>query len=100
IQFAVTGTINLTRALPNLTRSVSIEVPRLNLLTVRRNTGGNYRIFAVSSGATAILSGLTITNGAVSEPERGGGIFNQGTLTLNNAAVSGNYAGGNDRSTF
>ena len=39
IRFAVTGTINLTGALPDLIRSISIEGPGPNILTVRRNTG-------------------------------------------------------------
>src|SRR5262249_9660275 len=47
IQFAVNGTINLTRALPDLTRSISIEGPGADLLTVRRSTGEYYRIFKV-----------------------------------------------------
>ena len=38
IQFAVKGTINLTRALPDLTRSISIDGLGADLLTVRRNT--------------------------------------------------------------
>jgi hypothetical protein len=56
---------------------------------VRRDTGGNYRIFTVDSGTTVSLSGLTISNGYLQDFD-GGGIFNSGTLTLNNATVSGN----------
>src|SRR5262249_27589411 len=58
-------------------------------LTVRPDTGGGYRIFTVDSGTTVVLSGLTITHGVA---DYGGGIFNQGTLTLTNATVSGNSA--------
>ncbi len=90
IQFGVTGTINLTGALPDLTRSVSIEGPGPDQLTVRRDTGGSYRIFTVGSGTAVVLSGLTITNGAGSLV--GGGISNRGTLTLNNSTVSDNRA--------
>src|SRR5262245_43273715 len=56
ITFGVTGTINLTGALPNLTHSISIEGPGATQLTVRRNTGGSYGIFTVGSGATVIPS--------------------------------------------
>ncbi len=49
--------------------------------------GGN--IFTVAGGATVVLSGVTITGGV----GNGGGIFNQGTLTLNDSTVSGNVAG-------
>src|SRR5262245_6943601 len=77
INFEVTGVINLTRALPNPTRSVSIEGPGANLLTVRRDTGGNYRIFTVMAGVTVGISGLTIANGSSSSSD-GGGISNAG----------------------
>jgi len=86
IVLAVTGTINLTRALPDLNASVTIEGPGAALLTVRRDTGGNYRIFTVSSSATVNISGLTISNGD------GGGIGNSGTLTISNSTISGNHA--------
>jgi CSLREA domain-containing protein len=86
ITFSVTGTINLTSALPDLS-SMAIAGPGANNLTVRRDTGGNYRIFLIDSGQTVNISGLTISNGYV---EYGGGIFNLGTLTLTNSAVSGN----------
>src|SRR5262245_45219806 len=95
ITFGVTGTINLAGALPDLAHSVSLQGPGANNLTVRRDTGGNYRIFTVASSATVVLSGLTITNGN-GFVNSGGGIANSGTLTLNNATVSGNsaFAGG------
>src|SRR5262249_27458030 len=89
ITFGVTGTINLTGALPDLAHSVSIDGPGADCLTVRRDTGGDYRIFTVDSGTNVVLSGLTITNGVVGRTN-GGGILNSGTLTLNNATVSGN----------
>src|SRR3984893_11922346 len=61
IQFGVTGTINLTRASPTLTHSISIEGPGPDQLTVRRDTGGDYDIFTVPFGPTVVvLSGLTM----------------------------------------
>jgi hypothetical protein len=91
IQFGVTGTINLTGALPDLTHSISIDGPAADQITVRRDTGGNYRIFTVSAGATVGVFGLTIANGAVSSA---GGIYNSGTLTVSACALSGNTAYG------
>jgi hypothetical protein len=91
IQFGVSGTIDLTGALPDLSHSISVQGPGPDQLTVRRDTGGNYRIFTVNSGTTVILSGLTIANGYVVGLD-GGGILNNGTLTVNNATVSGNMA--------
>jgi hypothetical protein len=95
ITFDVTGTINLTGALPDLTHSIDIEGPGAAQLTVRRNTGGNYRIFTVDSGTTVSISGLTITNGFVIGAGflAGGGILNGGTLTVSNCTISGNKAG-------
>jgi hypothetical protein len=93
INFSVTGTINLGSALPKLTRSVSIQGPGADLLTVRRDSGGNYRIFTVNAGLTASISGLTIANGS-SNGSRGGGISNSGTLTISNSIITANIDGG------
>ena len=85
------STITLTSALPAITGNVTITGPGANLLTV---SGGNSSlvgsVFVVNSGVTASLSGLTIANG--NSP--GGGIFNNGTLTVSNSAFSGNSANG------
>src|SRR6516162_6257632 len=67
INFSVTGTINLAATLPTLTRSVSIDGPGADLMTVRRDTGGDYRIFTVAAGATVAISRLTIANGSASD---------------------------------
>lgn len=88
-------TINLTGVLPDLS-SMTIQGPGANLLTVRRDTGGDYRIFRILSGQAVTISGLTISNGRVLGtvfPDDGGaGIFNRGSLTLAGVAVSGNTA--------
>jgi len=86
ISIQVAGTIDLTAALPVLTRNICIQGPGANLLTVH-GAGGS--VFAVQSGTTVTLSGLAITGGV----GHGGGIYNQGTLTLNNDTVHGNAAG-------
>jgi hypothetical protein len=85
----VTGTIQLTGALPLLTHSINIEGPGPNLLTVSGQGPGSYSVFWVEG--TVAISGLTITNG-------GGGVFGggienyHGSLTLNNCTVSNNSA--------
>ncbi|HEX8077097.1 MAG TPA: choice-of-anchor Q domain-containing protein [Chthoniobacterales bacterium] len=82
--------INLTQALPDMTQSVSIVGPGPNLLTVRRSTSANYRIFNVASG-TVSISGITITNG--SAITRGGGINNSGgTVNVTNCIFLNNVA--------
>jgi hypothetical protein len=81
IDINATGTINLTGALPDLSTDMDIVGPGSSALTVRRNTGGNYRIFAVGVGAVVRISGLTASNGYLANGN-GGGIYNNGTLTL------------------
>ncbi len=84
IDFHVTGVIQLSGALPDLSSDVDILGPGADALTVRRNTGGDYRIFSIDAGVTVEISGLTITNGR-------GGIFNDGgTLTLSGMIVTEN----------
>src|SRR5262249_47739491 len=65
ITFSVTGSINLAGALPSLSTNIDLQGPGADSLTVRRDTGGNYRIFTVGNVATVVLSGLTITNGII-----------------------------------
>src|SRR5262245_16406797 len=81
IDFKVTGTINLTGALPDLATDIDILGPGANLLTVARsNSSGFYRIFNVTAGGTVALSGLTIANGQTAD---GAGIYNAGSLAVN-----------------
>jgi hypothetical protein len=52
-----------------------------------------HRVFSVSETVTAELSGFTIANGLVlGDVGFGGGILNEGTLTLTNSTVSSNIA--------
>ncbi|MCK4314285.1 MAG: CSLREA domain-containing protein [Anaerolineae bacterium] len=88
----VTGTINLTDSLPPITSNIVFNGLGESSLTVRRDTGGNYRIFTVGTGAVVTISGLTISNGLISSD--GGGIHNEGTLTLNTSTVNSNQTYG------
>ncbi|HEX8558847.1 MAG TPA: Calx-beta domain-containing protein [Pyrinomonadaceae bacterium] len=97
IGFGVTGTINLTGALPDLLTDVDINGPGAQLLTVRRDTGGDYRVFNVGASAAVAISGLTVSNGRTGvlggvnyATGPGGGVFNAGSLTLTGCVVSGN----------
>ena len=111
-------TIRLTAALPDLTEGVDISGPGASKLTVRRDTGGNYRIFNVTTTGLVTLSGMTIRDGNLggigasgggiassnasailqitncallnNAAPFGGGIYNAGTLTLTNCTLSGN----------
>ena len=52
--------------------------------------GGKSTVFAIDSGVTALISGLTITGGSTAG--FGAGILNEGTVTLTNCNVAGNSA--------
>ena len=92
IHVGVTGTVNLTGALPDLSGNVRIEGPGADQLTVRRNTGGVYRIFTVTSGSVVSISGITVSGGNAPNSS-GGGIFNDGgDLTISGSTISGNFA--------
>jgi CSLREA domain-containing protein len=98
IRVGVTGTVQLSGALPNLSSNLQIVGPGADQFTVRRNTGGDYRIFIVTSDGSepvVSISGITISNGNASQT-LGGGILNFGTLTVTGSTISGNsaYRGG------
>ncbi|MCI0683337.1 MAG: Ig-like domain-containing protein [Gemmataceae bacterium] len=96
IQFApgLNGTINLTGALPDLVGNLQIQGPGADLLTVRRDSGGDYRIFRVNAGATISLTGLTIANGRLTGANQGAGVVvvGGGALTVSACRVTGNVA--------
>ena len=97
ISFSVTGTINLTGALPTLSTRITINGPGSSQLIIRRDTGGDYRILTIGS-ANVRISGLTVTNGKTPDgggsSSSGGGISYSGSnLTLNDINITGNRTG-------
>jgi len=70
-----------------LTKNVTIDGSGLAAV-VQINGNHNSRIFSITNGVTAQLSSLIITNGYALED--GGGIENNGVLTLNNMTITGN----------
>lgn len=103
----ISGVIQLGSALANLSTDINIDGPGASILTVRRNTGGDYRIFTIDASATVNISGLTVPNGHApdglnapppnyapgGDGNPGGGVFNRGTLSLTDVVVSGNRSG-------
>jgi uncharacterized delta-60 repeat protein len=92
IQFApgLYGQITLSSTL-SLSETDGPEVitcPNANLLTV----SGNHAVvvFQVNSGVSAEISNLTVSSGMTTS--NGGGIYNQGTLTVNNGTFTNNTA--------
>lgn len=98
INFApgVTGIIELMSALPNLSSDIVLQGPGADLLTVRRNSGADYRILSIGVGTSVTLSDLTIADGRASgafPANCGGGIYaDHANLTLVNVALNGNTA--------
>ncbi len=84
IDFTVTGTINLTSALPDLASDVDIQGPGASLVTIRRDTSSDYRIFTVLAGTVGIR-GLMLGNG---REHLGGAIYNEGNLTIEEVVVT------------
>ena len=101
IKFAsnVTGIIQLTAVLPDLSTNLTVQGPGANVLEVHRFLGGNYRIFTVSNGTTTgptvTVSGLTISNGVGTGTgtPAGGILNNHGVFTLSHCVVTGNSGG-------
>ena len=58
--------------------------------------GNGASVLGVNSSVTAVVSGVTIENGAAVLPNLGGGVYNDGTLTVADSTLSGNssYEGG------
>ena len=101
-------TIVLTSGKIILTNSVTIDGSAL-MKSIEINGKNNDRVFTVSNSATVVLNSLIITNGnatgtnylgnnpsAVAGDGDGGGIYNNGTLTLESCILTSNrVAGGN-----
>ena len=93
INFSVTGTIQLTSPLPDLSNNIALNGPGASDLTVQRDSSPStplFSVFMVDSGVIEIISGITISGG---NSINGGGINNNGTLTVDNSAFTGNSAG-------
>lgn len=89
-------TITLTTGEIRLTRNVTIQGPGAGLLAVSGNN--NSRVFAVNSGVTATITGLTLKNGN-SPAANGGALFNGGTLIVGASTITAS-AGSNGGGIF
>src|SRR5438874_4005714 len=88
VRFGITGTITLATDELLVDKSVTINGPGSDNLTV---TGSGFsRVFHVSGAVTATIAGLTITNGSDWDGFGGGGIYNaHATLMVGKGTVSG-----------
>ncbi len=94
IKFKVSGTITLESVLPDLSESMNLSGPGASRLTVQRDPRASsfFGIFVVDPGVPVKISGMTIAGGIEAHSGSGGGISNNGTLTVINTAISGNSA--------
>lgn len=84
------GTITLVSGELFLRGDLDIQGPGANVLAISGNRQD--RVFEIRGG-TVRISDLSITQGATGHGEHtGGGIFNDGDLTLNNSKITGNSA--------
>lgn len=93
VRVETTGTVQLLSPLPPLSTAIEIRGPGASAFIVRRNSGGAYPVFWVFDGVKAAISGIGIQNGRP-QTNSGGGILNQGTLTLSAVALTMNRATG------
>lgn len=83
------GPIRLEAPLPSISGNLSIESQG------SRSTlsgEGKFRVLSISAGAQVRLVGLDIRNGYTSESIGGGGMNNEGTLTLIDCEIANNTA--------
>ena len=88
IDFSVTGTITLSSGRLTVIKDLTITGPGASSLTISGNNSSG--VFLTAIGTVAI-SGLTLTNGNVGGGQ-GGGVENQGPLTLTDVVVSNSVA--------
>ena len=89
VTFAVTGTITLASATPAISDAAGLTVdgPGRDMLTI--SGGDAVQVVNVPSGATLVLEGVTVANGAEHE---GGGIHNEGVVRVSDSGIAANRA--------
>lgn len=89
VTFATNGTITLTNGEITVTNDATIAGPGAASLTINGNHSS--RVFNIASNTQVNISGLTIASATATSTfgGAGGGIYNSGTLTLSNCAISG-----------
>ena len=95
INFSLTlpATIMLTSGELLISKNLTISGPGAANLFISGNSIGG--VFYINPGVTVNISGVTIEQGKGGYPG-GGGIYNDGTLSLSDSTVSGNSAGFNN----
>lgn len=99
---AVNNNTDGPNGLPSITSNITINGAGASTTIIERNVIGHaFRIFHVAATGNLTLNGLTISDGLAVfdgvdfDSNDGGGIFNRGTLTINNCTISDNEADNN-----
>ena len=93
IDFTIAGEVSLNVVLPDINNHIILQG---NGSSIRRASGGNYRILFISSANTVIINDVDLYNGNTNSGNFGAGIFIQNaTVTLNNCVISDNSSGSN-----
>jgi hypothetical protein len=90
-QPGLSGTITLTTGELLINKDLTIAGPGAGVITVSGNHAS--RVFEIAATFAVGISGLTIADGAVTNDVGGGGIDNNGTLTVAYSNLAGNTAG-------
>src|SRR2546430_1415714 len=91
----INSSITLESALPDLTANVTITGLGVTSLTIQRDSAvatPEFRIFRVAPSVTAAISGLKISNGKLTGTNNGGGLLNDGALTVTSCNLENNSA--------
>jgi hypothetical protein len=94
-QAGLSGTITLTTGELAVNKDLTIAGPGADVVTVSGNHAS--RVFDIGATFTVDIAGLTIADGSLTNAGYGGGIYNQGALSVTDCTLSGNsapYSGG------
>lgn len=89
-QSGLAGSIALSSQLV-INKNLTIGGPA-SASTITVSGGSASRVFSINPGVTATIQRLTIANGDVSPSGNGGGVLNNGVLTLDSVIMTGNRA--------
>ena len=91
IQFSVTGTIDLSDTLPEITGDLDIEGPGATDLTIRRYNETDFRLFTIASETEVTIAWLTLADGNLPSAN-GGAINNNGDLLVLESVFEDNFS--------
>ncbi len=86
-----TSTVSTPTAIKNTTTGVTLAINGNGSSSTAVSGGGTKQVFNIATGTTVTVAGLTIEMGN-GVGLGGGGIFNNGTVTVTDSTLSGNHA--------